>query len=164
MHTKTLLVAALIVGSCGVITAEAVPLMCKAVWVIGASCEDVSTALVNQIKSWTGIDGCATGGEKCLYELVSVNQTHIFAKHTNPTDKSVDNLTFILKRHRESPACRTVGISVSAADGKTRDSGTNYCNLWNLVEGSGLTSISLFKEITNDWMCNERSTAKCDIV
>ncbi|KAG5841854.1 hypothetical protein ANANG_G00171430 [Anguilla anguilla] len=165
MHVKTWLVAAVILGSCGTFTtAMTMPLMCKAIWVIGLPCDDVSTALVSQIKKWSDADNCLTGGEKCLYELLSANQTYIFAKHTSPTGKSVDSLTFILKRYREAPMCRTVGISISPADGRKFDNGTNYCNLFNLVTGSGLVNVPLFKEVTNDFMCNQRSTANCEVV
>lgn len=35
----------------------------------GISCQNVSDRLVAQIKKWNGPDGCANGGEKCLYTV-----------------------------------------------------------------------------------------------
>ncbi|KAG7455220.1 hypothetical protein MATL_G00254300 [Megalops atlanticus] len=155
-------VASLMVASGAFLPVEPPHTMCKAIWIIGAPCGDVSVALVNQIKMWSSADSCSTGGEKCRYELKSSNQTYIFAKHTT-ADKEVDDLLFHLKPSHDSPTCRTVGISISEALDRVSDNGANYCNLFNLVEGSGLTKAKIFKEITNDFMCNERSLAKCEV-
>ena len=43
------------------------------------------------------------------------------------------------------------------------DYGTNYCNLFNLMDGSGLALDPAFTEDTNDLICTQRSTADCDI-
>ena len=43
------------------------------------------------------------------------------------------------------------------------DYGTNYCNLYNLMDGSGLVLDPEFTEDTNDRICTQRSTADCDI-
>ena len=41
------------------------------------------------------------------------------------------------------------------------DYGTNYCNLFNLMDGSGLAQQTLTEE-TNDAICTQRSIADCD--
>lgn len=44
----------------------------------GESCSMVETALVNQIKTWNGPDGCNNnGGEKCLYAVSSFSGKYI---------------------------------------------------------------------------------------
>jgi len=43
------------------------------------------------------------------------------------------------------------------------DYGTNYCNLFNLMDGSGLVNDPSFSEDTNDRICTQRSSADCDI-
>ena len=43
------------------------------------------------------------------------------------------------------------------------DYGTNYCNLYNLMDGSGLVLDTDFSEDTNDFICTQRSSANCDI-
>ena len=43
------------------------------------------------------------------------------------------------------------------------DYGTNYCNLFNLMDGSGLVNDPAYSEETNDRICTQWSTADCDI-
>ena len=43
------------------------------------------------------------------------------------------------------------------------DFGTNYCNLFNLMDGSGLAQDPGFTEDTNDFECTQYSSADCDI-
>jgi hypothetical protein len=43
------------------------------------------------------------------------------------------------------------------------DYGTNYCNLYNLMDGSGLILDPAYTEETNDSICTQYSTADCDI-
>ncbi len=42
------------------------------------------------------------------------------------------------------------------------DYGTNYCNLRNLVDGSGLSQSAWFKEDTSDSVCTQYSSHDCD--
>ena len=43
------------------------------------------------------------------------------------------------------------------------DFGTNYCNLFNLMDGSGLTQDPAYTEDTNDAVCTQWSKADCEI-
>lgn len=43
------------------------------------------------------------------------------------------------------------------------DFGTNYCNLFNLMEGSGLTKDPGYSEETNDNICTQYSSSNCEI-
>uniref|UniRef100_A0A8C2GMG9 Uncharacterized protein n=1 Tax=Cyprinus carpio TaxID=7962 RepID=A0A8C2GMG9_CYPCA len=45
----------------------------------------------------------------------------------------------------------------------TNQISTNYCNLYNLIEGSGLTEAPGYKEITSDFLCTQRSSANCTV-
>ena len=55
----------------------------------------------------------------------------------------------------------TQGYSTSELYYAILDKGTNYCNLHNLVVGSGLIHHG-FKEVTNDSVCTQYSSADCD--
>uniref|UniRef100_A0A8C6PA82 Uncharacterized protein n=1 Tax=Nothobranchius furzeri TaxID=105023 RepID=A0A8C6PA82_NOTFU len=44
-----------------------------------------------------------------------------------------------------------------------KDHGTNYCNLYNLMEGSGLTQVRGYEEVTSEFLCTQRSTANCSV-
>ena len=35
----------------------------------GVTCDVAMQAIIDQMNAWTGPDGCADGGEKCLYEV-----------------------------------------------------------------------------------------------
>ena len=43
------------------------------------------------------------------------------------------------------------------------DYGTNYCNLYNLMDGSGLVRDPEWSEDTNDRKCTQYSEVQCDI-
>merc|ERR1719209_1613864 len=45
------------------------------------------------MNAWTGPDGCANGGEKCLYEYKSTEGMVVKATHTTPVHMYVDDLT-----------------------------------------------------------------------
>ena len=53
------------------------------------------------------------------------------------------------------------GYSTSETWYAVLDSGTNYCNLHNLVTGSGLNMSPGFKEDVNDSSCTQYSSADC---
>ena len=57
----------------------------------------------------------------------------------------------------------TQGYSTSEVIYAIFDKGTNYCNLHNLVSGSGLTNTTRygFKEVTHDSVCTQYSSADC---
>uniref|UniRef100_A0A8C2AG08 Uncharacterized protein n=1 Tax=Cyprinus carpio TaxID=7962 RepID=A0A8C2AG08_CYPCA len=118
---------------------------CKVEWYFSLPCRSVYEALVTQIKKWRTVSTCATGGEKCLYKLQSASVHFISAKHTTPVKKYVDDINFRLVSYGFFTHC------------------TNYCNLYNLIEGSGLTEAPGYKEITSDFLCTQRSSANCTV-
>ncbi|XP_072431988.1 uncharacterized protein [Chiloscyllium punctatum] len=136
---------------------------CSVEWTFGIPCNSVYLELVTQIKAWRTADNCAQGGEKCLYTLKSANEHYIVAKHTTPVHKYVDNLTFKLTSSFDKRSCSVSGFSVSELWYAVFDFGTNYCNLHNLIEGSGLDTVSGYSESTNDSKCTQYSSANCTI-
>ncbi|XP_041480545.1 uncharacterized protein LOC121428037 [Lytechinus variegatus] len=134
---------------------------CRLSWMFGVNCSTVSMDLVNQIKKWSGSDNCDQGGEKCLYSLVSVNSTILLAKHETPKQHYVDDLSF--KFTQKGANCAVHGYSTSETWYAVLDKGTNYCNLHNLITGSGLDETKGYKENTNDGECTQYSSSDCDV-
>ncbi|KAJ8255993.1 hypothetical protein COCON_G00198570 [Conger conger] len=130
---------------------------CSVKWIINLPCDAVSSILADQIKNWTTED-CPGNSQKCLYALVSVRD-NIFATHTTPVLRFVDDIEFVF-RPAESDGCEFSGHSVSRSWYAVLDSGTNYRNMYNLMQGGGLSSTPGFSEFTSDRNCTQYSTAK----
>ena len=84
-----------------------------------------------------------------------------YGTHTTPIHRYLDEMTlnFI---PQENGGCLVDAISRSTPE-SILDFGTNYCNLFNLMEGSGLTQDAGYSEDTNDAVCTQHSVADCDI-
>ena len=67
-----------------------------------------------------------------------------------------------LKELRTKHILYTQGYSRSRTT-SVLDFSTNYCNLFNLMDGSGLTQDPALTGDTNDDICVQWSTADCDI-
>ncbi|XP_061521731.1 uncharacterized protein LOC133396211 [Phycodurus eques] len=107
--------------------------------------------------------GCRQGGQRCLYKLQSASVHFIAAKHISPLKKYQDSLHFRLAPYYFFTFCHVSAMSISETWYVVRDHGTNYCNLYNLIEGSGLTEAGGYKEITSDFLCTQRSSANCTV-
>uniref|UniRef100_A0A8C9RCU7 Uncharacterized protein n=1 Tax=Scleropages formosus TaxID=113540 RepID=A0A8C9RCU7_SCLFO len=160
---RALISASLLVFVVALATAGPLHAQCKVDWYFGIPCREVYEALVSQIKKWATIASCAMGGEKCLYKLESANVHFIAAKHTAPVTKHVDDLSFRLSSYDLYARCHVSALSVSETWYTVLDHGTNYCNLYNLMEGSGLTGVPGYKEVTSDFICTQRSSANCTV-
>ncbi|XP_030834870.1 uncharacterized protein LOC100891226 [Strongylocentrotus purpuratus] len=134
---------------------------CGLNWVFGMNCSSVSKALEQQIAKWSTKDNCADGGEKCLYKLVSSNATTLLATHETPENHYFDDLSFQFTKGSET--CKVYGFSTSETWYAVLDKGTNYCNLHNLITGSGLNNTPGYKETTTDNICTQFSSADCDV-
>ncbi|XP_046556940.1 uncharacterized protein LOC124266180 [Haliotis rubra] len=132
---------------------------CNVDWTFSLSCTDVQDKLVGQIGRWTGPDGCADGGEKCLYKLVSKTKTQVKATRETPKQRYVDDLTFTFTQDRNK--CNVAGVSRSRAWYAVLDYGTNYCNLHNLIVGAELDKSQGYREATSNRMCRGFSSADC---
>ncbi|XP_076811334.1 uncharacterized protein LOC143457102 [Clavelina lepadiformis] len=150
------------------------------------TCEAVQGKLLAQIKAWTGHKNCKKGGEKCNYELKSNSSTDVTATHTTPKHGFVDflhmkfipfkkeiffpeyyaspdqHITFVKALGAPSTGCKVHGCSRSEVWYAHLDFGTNYCNLHNLMTGSGLSNSTGFAEMTSDRICTQYSSANCD--
>ncbi|KAL5007884.1 hypothetical protein ScPMuIL_016690 [Solemya velum] len=135
---------------------------CDVQWRFGISCADVMAKIVAQINAWQGSSGCAQGGEKCLYSLQSSSSSSIAAKHETPVRHYIDDLTFTA----DSPtadSCAVHGHSASKVWYSIMDYGTNYCNLANLITGSGLDRVSGYSETTSNKVCTQFTSADCTL-
>ncbi|XP_064607023.1 uncharacterized protein LOC135471644 [Liolophura sinensis] len=133
---------------------------CSVTWTFGVPCSSVSNKILNQIHKWSGPENCENGGEKCLYSLVNNSTSEIKAKHETPVKHYVDDLTFSLSPGGNK--CNVKGFSTSETFYAVLDYGTNYCNLHNLVTGSGLNQTTGYTEATSDTICTQYSSANCE--
>ncbi|XP_062567882.1 uncharacterized protein LOC134230118 [Saccostrea cucullata] len=136
---------------------------CKIDWTFGTSCDDVKSKIKGQISQWTTADNCANGGEKCLYKFTSESGNTLKAKHETPVKHYVDDLTFTFMPASSTAKCNVQGFSTSETWYALLDYGTNYCNLHNLITGSGLDKVSGYSEKTSDSICTQYSSANCTV-
>lgn len=128
---------------------------CRLQWTFtGQQCASVSDALVAAFKDMTG-DDCGSG-EKCLYSLGSANATVITGKHETPAKHYKDDLSF--HAAQEGADCVVGGFSTSETWYAVLDDGTNYCNLRNLADHTGLA----FHEAVSASDCTQLKSANCD--
>jgi hypothetical protein len=128
---------------------------CQLTWTFQASCADTFNGLMAAITAYNN-SNCGTS-EKCLYMLQSSNGTYIFVKHETPKAHYVDDVTIGVMSDQPGPTCVTPGFSTSETWYAYLDQGTNYCNLHNLADQSGLQ----YTEQTNDDICTQYSEANC---
>ncbi|XP_041823417.1 uncharacterized protein LOC121628459 isoform X2 [Melanotaenia boesemani] len=155
--------AALVVGSSGFCCAGPLHAQCKVEWYFGIPCRAVYESLVSQIKKWRTMSGCTMGGQRCLYKLQSASVHFIAAKHRTPFKRYVDDINFRLVPYHFFTSCHVSAMSISENWYAIKDHGTNYCNLYNLMEGSRLTESRGYKEVTSDFLCTQRSSANCTV-
>lgn len=135
---------------------------CQADWTFGKPCPEVMSTMVEQMRAWEGEDGCAGGGQKCLYQVVSATGDVVTATHTTPVAHYVDELKFTFVNGTTTGACRLQGYSRSKTWYAYLDKGTNFCNMKNLILGSGLDQGDpVYSESTSDSICTQYSSADC---
>ncbi|KAM6990076.1 uncharacterized protein LKV04_009649 [Tautogolabrus adspersus] len=152
MAVRSLVVAgALFLGIC-IITSgmptETTHAYCRIVWLLGLPCDQVSMALLTQIK--------AMGS----YKLGPVTAALIQANHTSAVGQ-IEGVNFTMMGTAMGLGCHVEGSSVSAFWFSLFDNGTNYCNLHNVIQGSGLTKAPGFIEYTNEWLCLGMEISAC---
>ncbi|XP_067934303.1 uncharacterized protein [Watersipora subatra] len=159
IFVAVVIVLEVLVTSCAAIPSHA---SCHIEWNFGESCSAVQSALVSQIKKWNGTEGCASGGEKCLYSLVSVTTEVLKATHATPKKHYIDDLTFNFNAV-STKSCDVKGYSTSETWYALLDYGTNYCNLRNLIDGAGLNKAPGFRETTSNDICTQYSSHDCTV-
>ncbi|XP_072013180.1 uncharacterized protein [Amphiura filiformis] len=134
---------------------------CRVEWTFGVDCEEVSARLVKQMKLWTGPENCEDGGEKCLYEVTTLSRRLLRGTHTTPVNFYVDNFAFLFRKTHYG--CYSRSYSYSTVPYAVGDYGTNYCNMFNLIDGSGLNKEPYFTEETCNNICTTYTTADCEV-
>ncbi|XP_033762420.1 uncharacterized protein LOC117343961 [Pecten maximus] len=139
---------------------------CKATWTFGKSCDTILSSLLSQVQAWSGPDNCRSGptNEKCLYVLKSNSGGVLKLTHETPLKHYIDDITFTLTDGDMTPSggqCTVKGMSRAETWYAVLDYGTNYCNMYNLLEGSQLTQLAGYTETTSDAICTQHSSANC---
>merc|ERR1711963_771513 len=141
---------------------------CQLEWTLPESCETVKTKLIEQMNLWEGDSNCGQVsetcpslpcGQNCLYKLVSSEQNTLKGTHTTPVKRYVDNMTFEFETI--GAKCNVKGFSSSSLWYAILDMGTNYCNLRNLLDGTGLSSNEGFPEETENAICTQYESRNC---
>jgi len=140
---------------------------CNVKWTLSESCATAQQKIINQMDLWDNED-CGTkpgdtapNGQKCLYHHTGTEGAVTTGTHTTPIHRYVDDLDFTFVEGGETNCL--VDAHSKSETLSLLDYGTNYCNLYNLMDGSGLVLDPEFSEDTNDRICTQRSTADCDI-
>uniref|UniRef100_A0AAQ4P1U4 Uncharacterized protein n=1 Tax=Gasterosteus aculeatus aculeatus TaxID=481459 RepID=A0AAQ4P1U4_GASAC len=107
---------------------------CKVEWYFGIPCRVVYESLLSQINMWRTMAGCTMGGQRCLYKLQSASVHFIAAKHTTPFTGYVDDINYRLASYHFFSCCHVSAMSISETWYAVKDHGTNYCNIYNLIE------------------------------
>uniref|UniRef100_A0A3Q3MPR9 Uncharacterized protein n=1 Tax=Labrus bergylta TaxID=56723 RepID=A0A3Q3MPR9_9LABR len=123
---------------------------CRVMWLFAKPCDEIGTKIVQQIRAFYP-----------QYMLVSASALSVKANHTSLDGLQAENVTFTFSSAVETEGCRTGGQSISLGFTSLLDNGLNYCNLFNLLSASGLTSSPGFIEITNEWACLGFGLATC---
>merc|ERR1711936_540888 len=112
-----------------------------------------------QMKTWESSDKCPSTstkcttlpcGEKCGYKYIQYRDSSIVAIHQTPRG-FIDDLTMDLEDN--GPGCSVAASSSSRTWYAVLDYATNYCNLRNIVDGAGISTIDGFSEVTSDSIC-----------
>jgi hypothetical protein len=129
-----------------------------------ASCEltatfanNTATEVISKLEtaalSMSGFDDCG-GGEYCGYNVSSTSADAIIGTHETPVAHYVDDWSFTFETSASGDGVVASGKSKSRAT-SVLDSGTNYCNMENLLLASGLTYT---EEVGK---CVQQSSADC---
>eukprot|EP00095_Tigriopus_kingsejongensis_P011059 maker-scaffold23_size669530-snap-gene-1.28 protein:Tk11059 transcript:maker-scaffold23_size669530-snap-gene-1.28-mRNA-1 annotation:"hypothetical protein CGI_10007639" len=141
---------------------------CKVDWTTNLPCSEARQKLVSQFQDWSNADCPGVSdtcpslpcGQRCKYTLIEDTAVAIKGEHRTPVKDYVDDLSFKLA-DTETGGCKLEGFSTSRIWYAILDQGTNYCNLWNLVDGSGLTKADGFQEETSTSVCTQYDAIDC---
>ncbi|KAI3374851.1 hypothetical protein L3Q82_021389 [Scortum barcoo] len=130
---------------------------CRTMWLFATPCAEISATIVQQIEAFSPMIGC----DECQYMLLFATPGAVKAKHTSPDGRQAESITFALKPNLLTGGCRVSALSTSLGFTSRLDDGLNYCNLYNLISASGLTSAPGFMEMTDEWACLGYGPATC---
>merc|ERR1712213_15664 len=164
--------------------------LCNVTYSIPTSCEEVTAKIVAQIDQWNEDTSCpgrceernllspqrgpplepvflqGTGeectkcpcGQQCLYVARGVVDNTIRATHITPVIRYKDDLFFRVS-DGENGSCDVFGHSHSTGPAYY-DFTTNYCNLRNLMTGSGLADLEGYREDSGTSLCMQYDKIK----
>ncbi|CAK9818214.1 hypothetical protein ANTPLA_LOCUS9680 [Anthophora plagiata] len=115
-----------------------------------------------QILNWSSCTNCGQYGSKCLYTLKEpkpYESNVIRAVHLAPNLRTVEKIKISFDEVNKT--CVATGESVSTEWFRIFDYGTNYCNLRNLVIGTGFDKNPKFLELTTNEVCTQYNMAVC---
>merc|ERR1711928_191245 len=110
---------------------------------------------------WTTRENCPNGGQKCLYKFLSETGNTLKGTHTTPIKLYVDDIMYTFTDAGDM--CNVEGYSTSQLWYAILDYGTNYCNIYNLVEGANLHKTPSYTETTSDSVCTQYTSRNCEV-
>ncbi|XP_014775467.1 uncharacterized protein LOC106872845 [Octopus bimaculoides] len=131
---------------------------CTIKWTFDSNCTYINYKIANQIISWNDAD-CGTG-MKCLYSLSSHNASLILGSHKTPKWHFTDSFYFAFAP--DNSTCYVEGVSSSDSWFALLDFGVNYCNLHNVITGSGIDTLDGYTEFTENSVCTLYTSRNCD--
>jgi len=99
-------------------------------------------------------------GQKCLYNIEEQTNNLIKGSHFTPVLKYEDAVSFQFT-DKDDNSCEIDGFSTALLSFAYYDFGTNYCNLRNLMDGSGISVLPGFEETTNVDVCMQLDRINC---
>eukprot|EP00180_Rhodochaete_pulchella_P000640 Plantae.Rhodophyta-Rhodochaete_pulchella.ctg14724.p1 GENE.Plantae.Rhodophyta-Rhodochaete_pulchella.ctg14724~~Plantae.Rhodophyta-Rhodochaete_pulchella.ctg14724.p1 ORF type:complete len:276 (-),score=27.22 Plantae.Rhodophyta-Rhodochaete_pulchella.ctg14724:38-793(-) len=129
---------------------------CKLQWTFPSTqCSAASSTIVTAAQKMAGFDSCASS-EKCGYVVGTYNASYFEGKHETPVKHYKDDLTISFSD--SGSGCVAHGYSTSEIWYAVLDDGTNYCNLHNLADASGIN----YQETIDKSACTQWQSANCD--
>ncbi|KAF0046824.1 hypothetical protein F2P81_000457 [Scophthalmus maximus] len=122
---------------------------CRTLWLFATPCADIGSTIVQQIQAFNPL-------------LVSANPGFIKANHNSIDGLQAESISFTFTPTVMTGGCRVSAFSISLGFTSRLDDGVNYCNLYNVLSASGLTSSPGFMELTNEWACLSYGLATCN--
>jgi len=143
---------------------------CEIKWTVPVQCNEIKDQLIRQMGVWNDDSNCGKVsqacpslpcGQNCLYTFLGVDEDGTLrGKHTTPVKRYNDSISFQFKPLTDS-SCEIDAYSTSDLWYAVLDFGTNYCNLRNLLDGTGLSSNEGFVENTSNSDCTQYEDRDC---
>jgi len=143
---------------------------CEIEWTIPVGCNEIKDQLINQMNVWNDDSNCGTVsptcpelpcGQNCLYKYLSVDDDGTLrGKHATPVKRYNDSISFQFNSLTAN-SCKIDAYSTSDLWYAVLDFGTNYCNLRNLLDGTGLSDGNGFVEKTSNADCTQYEDRDC---
>ncbi|XP_029046763.1 uncharacterized protein LOC114877845 [Osmia bicornis bicornis] len=134
---------------------------CIIKWTFGETCTYTMQKFRCQILNWSSTN-CGPHGNRCLYTLKEPKPDEnnvIRAVHFAPNLKTMETMRIDFEEINNT--CTATGESTSNEWFRVFDDGTNYCDLHNLVTGTGFDKSTKFLEMTNNAVCTQYTMAVC---